>query len=84
MSGYGLLFRRHSRHSNDRYCEHCEETMHRDTTVCPHCGQSSQPWVLHDEIWWSKREDGWYWLNDQEDEWFLYDPGQDVVPPPSS
>lgn len=67
-----------------RECEHCKEHMRRDATVCPHCRQPSQPWVLHEEIWWFEDDDGWYWLSNDESDWFKYDPGQDPVPPPTS
>ena len=65
-----------------RWCPHCRSVMPREASICPDCKQDSTPWVLHSEVWWTKTEDGWYWLELEEREWFLYDPQRDLLPPP--
>jgi hypothetical protein len=40
---------------------HCKEQMRRDATMCPHCRTESDPWTLHEGIWWVTRPSGTSW-----------------------
>lgn len=66
-----------------RECPFCKEDMRRDAVVCPHCRNDSEPWIWHDELWWFKSDEGWDWLDDDENQWYSYDPQEDMWRPPS-
>ena len=65
-----------------RECPHCKENMRRDASTCPHCRNRSDPWLLHQHLWWYQAADGWYWLNGDETEWVAWSPGEDEIGPP--
>lgn len=52
-----------------RECPHCREKMRRDAAVCPHCQRESQPWRSYEGRWWTKGEDGDYWLDERRNQW---------------
>jgi hypothetical protein len=59
-----------------RVCPNCKGAMGRGETVCPHCGESSTPWVFHAGVWWSKGEsDEWQWIDEKAKTWRWYKDG---------
>lgn len=60
-----------------RECPHCKSDIRPDASVCPHCQRESAPWILKDDTWWRRGEDGqWLWYEPLQPDrgWHRYEP----------
>ena len=64
-----------------RPCPNCNGVMGRAESICPHCGTSSTPMVLHAGVWWAKGQSKeWQWYQEEARTWRWYKDGTPANP----
>jgi hypothetical protein len=64
-----------------RPCPDCNGWMGRAESLCPHCGSTSTPHVLHAGVWWAKGQSReWQWYDEKARVWRYYKDGTPANP----
>lgn len=64
------------RPADARVCPHCRESIHKEATVCRHCGRESPRMEFREGRWWTADAAGnAVWLNPETGRWESGSPG---------
>ena len=57
-----------------RFCQFCDMTCPFGASVCHRCGRDIGAWIMHDNMWWTRKEDG-AWQFRYQGYWYPPDEG---------